>query len=208
MPSSGTNRTASAAAVLAAPESLRLDHLPTLIHPALALARRGRAVIGLAGSQDAVRALAAALLAFGLAEDAALLRGTPAGARRLPVDELAARAAPLAALPLFPTAAEIQTFVAALPDEGGQPGEPKDPARSRIFALAELLADPGRIETLRLRFLCGISWDDARAALAALIAKATADAARQAPLFAAEAEALDDLLAHGAARARTRVAAA
>lgn len=211
-PSQPRPAAATSAALIAAPDRLTLAHLPALIRPALTLARRGRAVIGIDGPADASRALASALLAFGLPEDAALLRGAPPSrqpdVQRLPLADVLERAAPLAALPLFPAKAEVEAFVAGLPDEGGGPGVPKDPARSMIFALAALVADPVRVETLRLRFLGGISWDDARAALAALILKATADAARHAPLFAAEADALDDLLAHGAARARGRMAAA
>lgn len=196
------------AAHLAAPDELRLSHLPGLIRPTLALARRGRAVIGLTGPDAAVRALAAALLAFGLPEDAALMRGVPGGADPAGRADLPAEAVLLDALPLFPTEAEIRAFVDGLPDETGGVGEPKDPTRSRIFALAALVADPARLETLRLRFLGGISWTDARAALAGLILRATAEPGRHATLFAAEPEALDDLLTHGAARALGRLSAA
>lgn len=194
------------AAVVTVPDQLFLSHLPLLVRPCLNLARRGRAVIGLVGDSDSVHRFAAALLAFGLPEDAALLKGTPAlPALPLPRVEDVAAAAALDGLPLFPTESECAAFVAGLPADGRLPGEPKDPQRSEIFRLFTLLADPVRTETLRLRFVSGISWNDARTALAGQILRATGEARRQFEAFSTEVEALDDLLIHGAARAAGRL---
>lgn len=208
--SGGISPPASASAVeVAVPAALDLSHLPRLIRPTVARSRRGRTLVALlppatpVPEPDALHRFTAALLAFGLAEDARVLAG-PAGPQALRLPDAAGQgddADLLAALPLFPEADAVRDFVAALDDDGRPAGLPKEPEGSVIFRLFTLLAEAPRIETLRLRFLSGISWDDARDALAGLILRTTGGAARHFDLYAAEPEALADLLAVGAIRA-------
>jgi len=72
-------------------------------------------------------------------------------------------------LPDRPDPDQVRRAVDSLPINDRLPGQPKDPDTSPLFRLYADLADPVRTETMRLRFLSGISWEDARAALTALI---------------------------------------
>ncbi|ACJ00360.1 tryptophan--tRNA ligase [Rhodospirillum centenum] len=198
----------AAAVEVAVPGTLDLSHLPRLIHPAVARSRRGRTLVALLPDapslpEHALHRFTAALLAFGLAEDARLRVG-PADAPALRLPDGADGdddAGLLAALPLFPEAGAVRAFVASLDDDGRPAGLPKDPDHSVIYRLYARLAEPPRTETLRLRFLSGISWEDAREALAGLILRLTGGAASPFGRYAAEPEALADLLAVGAPRA-------
>lgn len=165
----------------------RLSLLPTL-RAAIARARREGGQVAVAAMpgapEGAKHHVETALLALGLPADR-LHAGDLPFVSRTPAAP-PAEAALLDGLALFPTADEVQGWVAKLPADGRQAGEPKDPDSSPIFHAYALLADPMRLETMRLRYHGGISWEDARMALVQIILRATAEPARrQADLAAA-----------------------
>lgn len=164
----------------------RLSLLP-LLRAAIARSRKdGSAIAVAAGGDDpetARRRLETALLALGLPTERLLNGPMPAVSRTPPATPAAA--ALLEGLELFPTPEAVLAWVGELPADDRQAGEPKDPDSSPIFQAYALLADPMRVETMRLRFHGGISWDDARAALLHLVQRATTEPARrQAELLA------------------------
>ncbi|MFM2043449.1 MAG: hypothetical protein RLY86_2025 [Pseudomonadota bacterium] len=175
---------------------LRLSLLPVL-RAVIERSRRTGAAVAVTVAADAPSALKpraeAALLSLGLAAER-LHRGPvpPICRSPGPVGGDAGLMALLGELPLFPTAEQVNSWVAMLPTDDRQNGVSKDPDTSPLFQVYALLADPMRTETLRLRFHGGISWEDAKGALVQLIVKLTAEAGRrQADLLAAETGAAD-----------------
>lgn len=164
----------------------RLSLLPTL-RAAIDRARREGGPIAVAVTGEAPEGakshVETALLALGLPADR-LHRGDLPAVSRTPAAPKA-EVALLDGLALFPAADEVHAWAAALPIDGRQAGEPKDPDASPIFHAYALLADPMRVETMRLRYHGGISWEDARMALVQIVLRATKEPARrQAELLA------------------------
>jgi len=80
------------------------------------------------------------------------------------------------------------------------PGEPKALDASPLFQIYAALAPAYQAETLRLRFLAGISWKDAKEALADQLLRELAEPRRRFAGLMAEPGRLDRILADGAAR--------
>jgi tryptophanyl-tRNA synthetase len=105
-------------------------------------------------------------------------------------------------IPLFAPAGRLRKLVNAIVTDSTQPEAPKDPATSVVFKIFEQFASREATEELRRRYLAGISWGDAKAALADLLEPQLAEPRERYQALIAEPRRIDELLAAGRDRAR------
>jgi tryptophanyl-tRNA synthetase len=92
--------------------------------------------------------------------------------------------------------------VNAIVTDSSPPGAPKDPASSIVFKIFEQCAPPEATRALRERYLAGISWGDAKAALFELLDAQLAAPRERYDALMADPARIDALLAIGRDRAR------
>lgn len=105
-------------------------------------------------------------------------------------------------IPLFAPAGRLRKLVNAIVTDSTPPEAPKDPATSVVFKIFEQFATREATEELRRRYLAGISWGDAKAALADLLEPQLAEPRERYQALIAEPRRIDELLAAGRDRAR------
>jgi tryptophanyl-tRNA synthetase len=105
-------------------------------------------------------------------------------------------------IPLFAPAGRLRKLVNAIVTDSTPPEAPKDPATSVVFKIFEQFASREATEELRKRYLAGISWGDAKAALADLLEPQLAEPRERYQALIAEPRRIDELLAAGRDRAR------
>jgi tryptophanyl-tRNA synthetase len=105
-------------------------------------------------------------------------------------------------IPLFAPAGRLRKLVNAIVTDSTPPEAPKDPATSVVFKIFEQFASREATDELRKRYLAGISWGDAKAALADLLEPQLAEPRERYQLLIAEPRRIDELLAAGRDRAR------
>lgn len=105
-------------------------------------------------------------------------------------------------VPCFAPAKQLRKSVMRIVTDSTGPGEPKDPAASNVFQIHRALLTPPEIEALAERYRGGLSWGEAKQALAdALEERLAAPRARYDAWMARPAD-MEDLLLAGATRAR------
>ena len=110
------------------------------------------------------------------------------------------------AIPLFCSSAALKKAINRIKTDLLEPGQPKDPDGSAVFALWRAFADRAATDDMRRAFAEGIAWGEAKARLFRLIdAQLAAPRARYAALMA-DPQQLEKLLLDGAQRARRQCA--
>ena len=105
-------------------------------------------------------------------------------------------------IPLFAPAGRLRKLINAIVTDSTPPEAPKDPATSVVFKIFEQFASREATEELRQRYLAGISWGDAKAALSHLLEPQLAEPRERYQALMADPRRIDDLLAAGRERAR------
>jgi len=105
-------------------------------------------------------------------------------------------------IPLFAAPGALRKLVNAIVTDSSPPGAPKDPASSAVFKIFEQFAPREATDELRRRYLEGISWGDAKAALLEALEPQLAGPRERYQALIAEPQRLDELLAAGRDRAR------
>jgi tryptophanyl-tRNA synthetase len=105
-------------------------------------------------------------------------------------------------IPLFAPPARLRKLVNAIVTDSTPPDAPKDPASSVVFKIFEQFATAEATAELRRRYAEGISWGDAKAALADLLEPLLAEPRDRYQALIADPRGLDELLATGGDRAR------
>jgi tryptophanyl-tRNA synthetase len=105
-------------------------------------------------------------------------------------------------IPLFVPANRLRKLINAIVTDSSPPGAPKDPASSGVFKIFEQFASPEASAELRRRYLDGISWGDAKAALFDVLEPQLAGPRERYHALIANPERIDELLAFGGDKAR------
>ena len=105
-------------------------------------------------------------------------------------------------IPLWAQPAERRKLIMRIKTNSQPPEEPKDPQRSEIFQLYRLFTSPEQTALMERRYLSGIGWADAKAALAEVMEERLAPLRSRYEALRADEAALDRTLAQGAERAR------
>lgn len=105
-------------------------------------------------------------------------------------------------IPLFAPPGRLRKLVNAIVTDSSPPGAPKDPASSVVFKIFEQFAPREATEQLRRRYLEGISWGDAKAALFEVLEPQLAAPRERYQALIADPRRIDELLAIGRDRAR------
>ncbi|HMG22293.1 MAG TPA: tryptophan--tRNA ligase [Kofleriaceae bacterium] len=105
-------------------------------------------------------------------------------------------------IPLFAAPGVLRKLVNAIVTDSSPPGAPKDPATSVVFKIFEQFAPREATEQLRRRYLEGISWGDAKAALLEVLEPQLAGPRERYQALIADPGRIDELLAVGRDRAR------
>lgn len=109
-------------------------------------------------------------------------------------------------IPLFCSSARLKKAINKIKTDLREPGQPKDPEDSAIFALWRAFADAAATDEMRREFASGIAWGEAKARLFRLIdGHLAAPRARYEELMA-DPQRLEQLLLDGAQRARRQSA--
>lgn len=109
-------------------------------------------------------------------------------------------------IPIFETPEHIKKLIMRIQTDSSRPGEPKDPARSTIFQLYQVMAEPDEIQALARAYAQGIAWKDAKDALYARFEDTFRGPNERYQALISDTDALDRVFAKGAERARERAA--
>jgi tryptophanyl-tRNA synthetase len=106
-------------------------------------------------------------------------------------------------IPLFAPEADLRKMIRRIPTDSVPAEAPKDPDSAAVFTLLERFGEPDVVTDTRASLLAGgMGWGEVKARLTeALIARFAPLRERYDALMAPGSE-LDDLLAHGAGKAR------
>jgi tryptophanyl-tRNA synthetase len=105
-------------------------------------------------------------------------------------------------IPLFASPGKLRKLVNAIVTDSSPPGAPKDPASSVVFQIFEQFATPEATAELRRRYVEGISWGDAKAALYDVLEPRLAEPRERYHALIADPQRIDQLLALGGDKAR------
>jgi tryptophanyl-tRNA synthetase len=105
-------------------------------------------------------------------------------------------------IPLFVPPNKLRKLINAIVTDSSPPGAPKDPASSVVFKIFEQFAPPDATAELRQRYLDGISWGDAKAALFEVLEPQLAGPRERYHALIANPDRIDELLALGGDKAR------
>lgn len=105
-------------------------------------------------------------------------------------------------IPLFLPPKQLRKTINSIVTDSTPPGAPKDPATSAVFKIFELLATPDEVAQLRARYVEGISWGDAKAALFEMLDRQLTEPRERYNALIADPARVDALLLTGAEKAR------
>ncbi|HEX4215816.1 MAG TPA: tryptophan--tRNA ligase [Candidatus Dormibacteraeota bacterium] len=105
-------------------------------------------------------------------------------------------------IPLFATPEELRRLIARIRTDSRGPGEPKDPDTCPVFSLHRNFATPAEVDDLRRRYLEGIGYAEAKAALLAAVDRELAPVRERYLALRADEAGLRRALDDGAGRAR------
>lgn len=110
-------------------------------------------------------------------------------------------------IPLFAPPPRLRRLVGRIATDSSPPDAPKDPETSTVFAIHRLFGTDAEVEELRKAYARGVSWGEAKARLFEVLDARLAPMREARGRLMADASAIDDRLAEGAARARARASA-
>ncbi|MBI2780930.1 MAG: tryptophan--tRNA ligase [Chloroflexi bacterium] len=108
-------------------------------------------------------------------------------------------------IPLFASPGEVAALIARIRTDSTPVEAPKNPDDSALFRLVEIVADPEAARDLGDRLRAGgTGWGEVKKALTAALLETLAPLRERYDALVAPGSELDDMLAHGAMRARER----
>jgi tryptophanyl-tRNA synthetase len=106
-------------------------------------------------------------------------------------------------IPLFAPEAQVRKVVKRIATDSTPVDAPKDPDSSSVFTLLEQFGDPGLVAETRARLLAGgMGWGDLKGQLADVLTDRFGPLRERYDALMAAGSELDELLAHGADKAR------
>ena len=105
-------------------------------------------------------------------------------------------------LPCFESAKRMRKAVMRIKTDSTEPGEPKDPDSSLVYAIHSAVLPPSDHAALRARYEGGISWGEAKQALFDDLEARLAEPRARYEQLIQDTATLDDVLQTGASRAR------
>jgi tryptophanyl-tRNA synthetase len=105
-------------------------------------------------------------------------------------------------LACFATAKQLRKSVMRIVTDSTGPGEPKDPDKSLVFQIHQTLLDEAGRAELAARYRAGVSWGEAKGALADALEARLAGPRERYDALMAKPDDMEDLLRAGAERAR------
>jgi len=105
-------------------------------------------------------------------------------------------------IPLFIEAKKLRKLIMKIKTNSQEPGEPKDPDDSALFAIYRAFATPEETAAMRERYAEGIGWGEMKQALFEYIDAHLADAREEYHRLLAAPDHVESVLRQGAARAR------
>ncbi len=106
-------------------------------------------------------------------------------------------------IPLFDSAKKLRSAIMGIVTNSLEPGQPKDPDDSNIFAIYQAFASAEETAAMRQAFADGIGWGDAKQKLFERIDTELAPMRERYDALIARPGEIEDILHAGAARART-----
>lgn len=108
-------------------------------------------------------------------------------------------------IPLFATSSELKKLIMKIKTNSLMPGEPKDSKDCPLFTLYSAFASKPEIAAYQQAYLDGIGWGDAKAKLFELLDAKLAEPRERYQHLLAHPDAVNQILAAGAIKARARV---
>lgn len=105
-------------------------------------------------------------------------------------------------IPLFTTEKKLQKNINRIKTNLLEPGEPKDPDDSTVFAIWQAFASAEQTAQMRQQFADGIAWGEAKKQLFALINEDIAPARERYQELLDQPQQIEDILQYGAEKAR------
>jgi tryptophanyl-tRNA synthetase len=105
-------------------------------------------------------------------------------------------------IPLFLPEKQLKKHINKILTNLLEPGEPKDPDTSPVFQIWQAFATPEQTAAMRQAFLDGIAWGEAKKQLFELINGQVGDARERYEALLQNPAHIEDVLQHGAAKAR------
>ncbi|MGJ7518302.1 tryptophan--tRNA ligase [Pseudomonas baetica] len=105
-------------------------------------------------------------------------------------------------IPLFSSAKELKDAISRIVTDSRAPGEAKDPDNSHLFTLFQAFATPAQSDEFRSELLQGLGWGEAKNRLFQLLDNELGESRERYLQLIARPADLEDILQHGAKKAR------
>ncbi|MBV7544782.1 tryptophan--tRNA ligase [Pseudomonas sp. PDM26] len=105
-------------------------------------------------------------------------------------------------IPLFSSAKEMKDAISRIVTDSRAPGEAKDPDNSHLFTLFKAFATPAQSDEFRSELLQGLGWGEAKNRLFQLLDNELGESRERYNLLIERPADLEDILQHGAKKAR------
>lgn len=105
-------------------------------------------------------------------------------------------------IPLFSSAKEMKDAISRIVTDSRAPGEAKDPDNSHLFTLFQAFATPAQADEFRSELLQGLGWGEAKNRLFQLLDNELGESRERYYQLIDRPADLEDILQHGAAKAR------
>ncbi|WP_223548513.1 tryptophan--tRNA ligase [Pseudomonas sp. A-B-19] len=105
-------------------------------------------------------------------------------------------------IPLFSSAKEMKDAISRIVTDSRAPGEAKDPDNSHLFTLFQAFATPAQSDEFRSELLQGLGWGEAKNRLFQLLDNELGESRERYNLLIERPADLEDILQHGAKKAR------
>ncbi|PTU00644.1 tryptophan--tRNA ligase [Pseudomonas sp. HMWF031] len=106
-------------------------------------------------------------------------------------------------IPLFSSAKEMKDAISRIVTDSRAPGEAKDPDNSHLFTLFQAFATPAQSDEFRSELLQGLGWGEAKNRLFQLLDNELGESRERYHQLIERPADLEDILQHGAKKART-----
>ncbi len=106
-------------------------------------------------------------------------------------------------IPLFSSAKEMKDAISRIVTDSRAPGEAKDPDNSHLFTLFQAFATPAQSDEFRSELLQGLGWGEAKNRLFQLLDNELGESRERYNLLIERPADLEDILQHGAKKARS-----
>jgi len=105
-------------------------------------------------------------------------------------------------IPLFCSEKKLRKLIMKIKTNSLEPGEPKETEGCTLFEIYRAFADPDQVESMRARFAAGIGWGELKQELFEFLNDHLKEARAEYERLIASPEHVEDVLQHGARRAR------